>query len=121
MAARPDCLRCLGALECESVALGELRSAGWGLGLRAWSQEGRFAHIAAADQGCPDVMSLLLDRGADLEAKDNVGSAAPPWPGAGSRGLGGAERPDCLHCARARARWIVRASHLESFDLPGGG
>ncbi len=66
-------------------------------------------------------MSLLLDRGADLEAKDNVGSVAPPWPGGGSRGLGGAERPDCLHCARARPRSSVRASHLESFDPPGGG
>ena len=66
-------------------------------------------------------MSLLLDRGADLEAKDNVGSVAPPWPGGGSRGLGGAERPDCLHCARARPRSSVRLAHLESFDLPGGG
>ena len=66
-------------------------------------------------------MSLLLDRGADLEAKDNVGSVAPPWPGGGSRGLGGAERPDCLHCARARPRSSVRLAHLESFDPPGEG
>ena len=84
-------------------------------------QEGGTPLMHAAFHGHTDVVSLLLDRGADLEAKDNVGSAAPPASCGGSRGLGGAERPDCLHCARARPRSSVRLAHLESFDLPGGG
>ena len=51
----------------------------------------------AAFHGHTEVVSLLLDRGADLEAKDNVGSTAPPASGGESRGAGGAARPECLH------------------------
>ena len=36
------------------------------------SQEGWTALVWAADEGHLDVVGLLLDRGADIEAKDNV-------------------------------------------------
>ena len=39
------------------------------------SQRGRTALILAAWRGDKDTVELLLDRGADLEAKDRVGRA----------------------------------------------
>ena len=40
------------------------------------SQGGRMALILAAGRGHKDTVELLLDRGADLEAKDEVSASA---------------------------------------------
>ena len=62
----------------------------------ATSQYGSMALVSAARYGHKDMVELLLDRGANLEAKDRV-SAAAVWllrngPRRASRAGGGAQR-----------------------------
>ena len=48
-------------------------------GMRVWTlQDGYTALILAAWLGHVEAVALLLDRGADLEAKDNVSASGAP-------------------------------------------
>ena len=48
-------------------------------GMRVWTlQNGYTALLWAAYSGKVEAMALLLDRGADLEAKDNVSASGAP-------------------------------------------
>ena len=76
------------------------------------SQYGWTALIAAADNGHHDVVGLLLDRGADMEAKDNVSRPLPSSPACQGQSLASdglnATRPVHIHGV---AQWRLGGGH----------
>ncbi|MCP4139976.1 MAG: ankyrin repeat domain-containing protein [Chloroflexi bacterium] len=77
-------------------------------GMRVWTpQDGNTALIWAARNGQVEAVALLLDRGADLEAKNKVSSsAAPP----ACRPAGVVRGRDAGSCSAERGRPAARAA-----------
>ena len=77
-------------------------------GMRAWAlQDGRTALLWAALHGRVEAVALLLDRGANLEAKDSVSPSAAP---AACRCIGVVSGRDAASCSAERGRPAARAA-----------
>ena len=77
-------------------------------GMRVWTlQNGDTALMVAARNGKVEAVALLLDRGADLEAKDNVSPSAAPLA---CRPAGVVRGRDAGSCSAERGRSSARAA-----------